>query len=72
MKLDKVTGEDMIFLIEAVIAVSTGIGTKESQNAFLNNESKVRRLIDVQTKYSNDTIRNALDSIRETIFSEEE
>jgi hypothetical protein len=69
MKLDKVTGEDMIFLIEAVIAVSTGIGTKESQNAFLNNESKVRRLVEVQDRYSTDTIRNALDSIKETIFS---
>jgi len=72
MKLDKVTGEDMIFLIEAVIAVSSGIGTKESQNAFLNNESKVRRLVEVQDRYSTDTIRNALDSIKETIFSGEE
>lgn len=71
MKPNKVSGEDMIFLIEAVFAVSSGIGTPESRKDFLSNKHKVKRLVEVQSKYDTNTINQTLDQIKTLVFSQE-
>lgn len=72
MTQTKVSGEDLIFLIEAIFAVSSGLGTLESRKAFLSSESKVKKLAEVQAKYSPELIAHTLEQLKETVFKREE
>lgn len=68
----KVSGEDLIFLTEAVFAVSTGLGTNETRAKFLSNKDKVKRLMDLHDKYPNDVVEEAMDRLKEVVFSQGE
>jgi hypothetical protein len=68
----KVSGEDLIFLTEAVFAVSSGLGTNETRAKFLSNKEKVRRLMDMHDKYPNDVVEEAMNRLRDVVFSQGE
>jgi hypothetical protein len=68
----KVSGEDLIFLTEAVFAVSSGLGTNETRAKFLSNKEKVRRLMDLHDKYPNDVVEEAMNRLKDVVFSQGE
>lgn len=68
----KVSGEDLIFLTQAVFAVSSGLGTNETRAKFLSDAEKVRRLMDIHDKYPNDVVEQALDRLKDVVFSQGE
>ena len=68
----KLSGEDLIFLTEAVFAVSSGLGTNETRAKFLSNKEKVRRLMDMHDKYPNDVVEEAMDRLKDVVFSQGE
>jgi hypothetical protein len=68
----KVSGEDLIFLTEAVFAVSSGLGTNETRAKFLSNKEKVRRLMDMHDKYPNDVVEEAMNRLKDVVFSQGE
>lgn len=70
--MNKLSGEDLMFLTEAVFAVSSGLGTNESRARFLSNKEKVRRLMDLHEKYPNDLVEQAMDNIKQLVFNEGE
>jgi hypothetical protein len=72
MTQPKVSGEDLIFLTEAVFAVSSGLGTNETRAKFLSNKEKVRRLMDMHDKYPNDVVEEAMDRLKDVVFSQGE
>lgn len=71
-KPTKVSGEDLMFLTEAVFAVSEGLGTTESRKKFLGNREKVMRLMELHDKYPNDLVEQAMHNIKEVVFSQGE
>jgi hypothetical protein len=68
----KVSGEDLMFLTEAVFAVSNSLGTNESRVKFLADRAKVERFIDMYDKYSNEVIHEAMNEIKDAVFSQGE
>jgi hypothetical protein len=72
MTQPKVSGEDLIFLTEAVFAVSSGLGTNETRAKFLSNKEKVRRLMDLHDKYPNDVVEQAMHRLKDVVFSQGE
>ena len=68
----RLSGEDLIFLTEAVFAVSSGLGTNETRAKFLSNKEKVRRLMDLHDKYPNDVVEEAMDRLKDVVFSQGE
>jgi len=68
----RVSGEDLMFLTEAVFAVSSGLGTDETRARFLSNKEKVRRLMDLHDKYPNDVVEQAMDKLKDVVFSQGE
>lgn len=70
--MNKLSGEDLIFLTEAVFAVSTELGTNESRANFLSNKDKVARLMDLHERYPENLVEQAMDSIKEVVFSQGE
>lgn len=69
---NKLSGEDLMFLTEAVFAVSGGLGTPESRAKFQSNKDKVDKLIEIYDKYPNDLIEQAMHNIKELVFSQGE
>ncbi len=69
---NKLSGEDLMFLTEAVFAVSEGLGTNESRARFLSNKDKTKKLIEIHDKYPNDLVEQAMHNIRELVFSQGE
>jgi hypothetical protein len=72
MTQPKLSGEDLIFLTEAVFAVSSGLGTNETRAKFLSNKEKVRRLMDLHDKYPNDVVEEAMNRLKDVVFSQGE
>jgi hypothetical protein len=72
MTQPKLSGEDLIFLTEAVFAVSSGLGTNETRAKFLSNKEKVRRLMDLHDKYPNDVVEQAMNRLKDVVFSQGE
>lgn len=72
MTQPKVSGEDLIFLTEAVFAVSSGLGTNETRAKFLSNKEKVERLMDLHDKYPNDVVEEAMNRLKDVVFSQGE
>jgi hypothetical protein len=70
--MNKLSGEDLIFLTEAVFAVSSGLGTNESRARFLTNKEKVARLMEIHDKYPNDLVEQAMSNIKQLVFNEGE
>lgn len=68
----KLSGEDLIFLTEAVFAVSEGLGTIETRKQFLSSKDKVARLMDLHDRYPNDLVEQAMENIKEVVFSQGE
>jgi hypothetical protein len=68
----RLSGEDLIFLTEAVFAVSSGLGTNESRAKFLSNKEKVRRLMELHDKYPNDVVEEAMNRLKDVVFSQGE
>jgi len=68
----KVSGEDLIFLTEAVFAVSSGLGTNETRAKFLSNKEKVMRLVELHDKYPNDVVEEAMNRLKDVVFSQGE
>jgi hypothetical protein len=68
----KVSGEDLIFLTEAVFAVSSGLGTNETRAKFLSNKEKVMRLMEIHDKYPNEVVEQAMDKLKDVVFSQGE
>ena len=68
----RLSGEDLIFLTEAVFAVSSGLGTNETRAKFLSNKEKVRRLMDLHDKYPNDVVEEAMNRLKDVVFSQGE
>jgi hypothetical protein len=68
----QLSGEDLIFLTEAVFAVSSGLGTNETRAKFLSNKEKVRRLMDMHDKYPNDVVEEAMNRLKDVVFSQGE
>jgi hypothetical protein len=68
----KLSGEDLMFLTEAVFAMSSGLGTKESRAKFTTNKEKVKRLVELHDKYPNDVIEEAMHRLRDVVFSQGE
>lgn len=71
-KPTKVSGEDLIFLTEAIFAVSNGIGTNESRAKFLSDKAKVIRFVEVYNKYPYEVVEEAMHKIRDVVFSQGE
>lgn len=69
---NKLSGEDLMFLTEAVFAVSSGLGTNESRARFMTDKDKVKKLIELYDKYPNDLVEQAMRSIKELVFNEGE
>jgi hypothetical protein len=69
---NKLSGEDLMFLTEAVFAVSSGLGTNESRARFLTNKEKVARLMEIHDKYPNDLVEQAMSNIKQLVFNEGE
>jgi hypothetical protein len=69
---NKLSGEDLMFLTEAVFAVSSGLGTNESRARFLSNKEKVARLMEIHDKYPNDLVEQAMSNIKQLVFNEGE
>ncbi len=72
MKQLRLSGEDLMFLTEAVFAVSSGLGTNETRAKFLSNKEKVERLMDLHDKYPNDVIEEAMNKLKDVVFSQGE
>ena len=70
--MNKLSGEDLMFLTEAVFAVSSGLGTNESRARFLTNKEKVARLMEIHDKYPNDLVEQAMSNIKQLVFNEGE
>ena len=68
----RLSGEDLMFLTEAVFAVSSGLGTNETRAKFLSNKEKVRRLMDMHDKYPNDVVEEAMNRLKDVVFSQGE
>jgi hypothetical protein len=68
----RLSGEDLMFLTEAVFAVSSGLGTNETRAKFLSNKEKVRRLMDLHDKYPNDVVEEAMNRLKDVVFSQGE
>jgi hypothetical protein len=68
----RLSGEDLMFLTEAVFAVSSGLGTNETRAKFLSNKEKVRRLMDLHDKYPNDVVEQAMNRLKDVVFSQGE
>ena len=68
----RLSGEDLMFLTEAVFAVSSGLGTNESRAKFLSNKEKVRRLMDLHDTYPNDVVEEAMNRLKDVVFSQGE
>lgn len=69
---NKLSGEDLMFLTEAVFAVSSGLGTNESRARFMTDKDKTKKLIELYDKYPNDLVEQAMRSIKELVFNEGE
>jgi hypothetical protein len=72
MTQPKLSGEDLIFLTEAVFAVSSGLGTNETRAKFLSNKEKVMRLMEIHDKYPNEVVEQAMDKLKDVVFSQGE
>jgi len=68
----KLSGEDLMFLTEAVFAMSSGLGTNETRAKFLSNKEKVMRLVELHDKYPNDVVEEAMNRLKDVVFSQGE
>ena len=68
----KLSGEDLMFLTEAVFAVSNALGTNESRVKFLSDREKVKRFMDMHEKYPKEVIQEAMEKLKDVVFSQGE
>jgi hypothetical protein len=72
MKQQRVSGEDLMFLTEAVFAVSSGLGTNETRAKFLLNKEKVVRFMEIHDKYPKEVVEEAMNRLKDVVFSQGE
>lgn len=62
------SGEDTLFMLEAVLAVS---GTKEVRAQFMLDPRKASRLIAINELYGKDVVEQTLTKLKEVVYEQE-
>ena len=69
MKANKtMSGEDTLFMLEAILAVA---GTQETKAQFMLDPRKASRLIAINELYSKDVVEQTLTKLKEVVYASE-
>ncbi len=69
MKSNKtMSGEDTLFMLEAILAVA---GTQETKAQFMLDPRKASRLIAINELYGKDVVEQTLTKLKEVVYASE-
>lgn len=68
MTVKTMSGEDTLFMLEAILAIA---GTNETMTQFVLDPRKTSRLIAIRELYGKEVVDQTIDKLKQTVFNKE-
>lgn len=69
MKVKTMSGEDTLFMLEAILAIA---GTDETRAQFILDPNKSTRLIMIRQLYGREVVDQTIEKLKQTVFNQGE